>query len=100
MLFDGKDLNWEPKKGLGMDRYHYDIFRDDSLSEGEHEVKFVLNAEEREGVAQLCNVEILEFGSDPDESVLSILPLCLAVDTSVMHQIQLDSRLLRRFPDV
>lgn len=67
VLFDGEDLGWEPKEGLGMDRYHYDIYRDDSLSEGEHEVKFVLNAEEREGVAQLCNVEILEFGSDPDE---------------------------------
>lgn len=67
VLFDGEDLGWEPKEGLGMDRYHYDIYRDGSLSGGEHEVKFVLNAKEREGVAQLCNVEILEFGSDPDE---------------------------------
>lgn len=67
VLFDGEDLGWVPKEDLGLDRWHYDIYRDEPLSAGEHEVKFVLNSEKREGVAQLCNVEILEFGSDPDE---------------------------------
>ncbi|THH17272.1 hypothetical protein EW146_g3507 [Bondarzewia mesenterica] len=57
VLLDGDDLGWTPKEGLGVDRYFYDIYRDDALSEGEHVVEFVLKNGEREGIAQMCSVE-------------------------------------------
>ncbi|KAF5331313.1 hypothetical protein D9758_015805 [Tetrapyrgos nigripes] len=63
---DGVDLGWEPKIGLGIDRWHYDVYLDKSLSGGEHELKFTLLNGERQGIAQLCSAEILEFG-DEDE---------------------------------
>jgi len=66
---DGTNLCWTPRADIGLDRWHYDIHRDQVLSAGEHEVKFTLENAGREGVAQLCSVEILEFGDD-DESVL------------------------------
>ncbi|KAI0315587.1 IgA peptidase M64-domain-containing protein [Amylostereum chailletii] len=66
VLLDGDDLGWTAKEGLGVDRWHYDVHRDAPLGAGEHEVTFVLNAPAREGGAQLCSVEILEFG-DEDE---------------------------------
>lgn len=61
---DGKNLGWTPKVGLGVDRWHYDIYRDGGLGDGEHEVKFKLNNAEREGIAQLCSIEVLEFGDE------------------------------------
>ncbi|KAK0185747.1 hypothetical protein F5146DRAFT_1071337 [Armillaria mellea] len=61
---DGVDLGWVPKEGLGVDRWHYDVYRDDALVGGTHEVKFTLLNADREGMAQLCNVEILEFGDE------------------------------------
>ncbi|KAK1227749.1 hypothetical protein PQX77_009220 [Marasmius sp. AFHP31] len=63
---DGKDLDWEPKEGLGVDRWHYDFHRDEALEGGEHEVSFTLLNKEREGIAQMCSVEILEFGDEDD----------------------------------
>ncbi|KAI0049397.1 hypothetical protein FA95DRAFT_1556870 [Auriscalpium vulgare] len=63
VVLDGKDLGWVPKPGLGVDRWHYDIQSDVPLKEGQHEVKFALNEGNREGIAQLCSLEILEFGS-------------------------------------
>ncbi|KAJ7600264.1 IgA peptidase M64-domain-containing protein [Mycena floridula] len=63
---DGLDLGWEPKEGLGVDRWHYDFYIDGALTGGEHELKFTLLNPELEGVAQLCSAEILEFG-DKDE---------------------------------
>ncbi|KAF9265266.1 hypothetical protein L218DRAFT_898916 [Marasmius fiardii PR-910] len=64
--FDGKDLGWEPKAGLGVDRWHYDFYRDEALDGGEHQVSFTLNNPEREGQAQLCSVEVLEFGNEDE----------------------------------
>ncbi|KAL0059217.1 hypothetical protein AAF712_014063 [Marasmius tenuissimus] len=61
---DGKDLEWKPKEGLGVDRWHYDFHQDEGLEGGEHEVSFTLLNEEREGLAQMCSVEILEFGDE------------------------------------
>ncbi len=69
---DGVDLGWVPKDGLGLDRWHYDIHRDGGLSGGKHELKFVLVNQEREGVAQLCSAEILEFGDEDEYETLSI----------------------------
>jgi len=63
---DGVDLGWVPKDGLGLDRWHYDIHQDGGLSDGEHELRFVLLNREREGVAQLCSAEILEFGNEDE----------------------------------
>lgn len=67
---DGKDLGWVPRKDIGVDRWHYDIKINETLEEGEHQVKFVLKNGEREGEAQLCSVEVLELG-DESEYVLS-----------------------------
>ncbi|KAI0630008.1 IgA peptidase M64-domain-containing protein [Trametes polyzona] len=65
---DGKDLGWVPHADIGVDRWHYDVKLNKTLKGGEHEVKFTLRNEAREGVAQLCSVEVLEFG-DEDEFV-------------------------------
>ncbi|KAL1718683.1 IgA peptidase M64-domain-containing protein [Schizophyllum commune] len=65
VMLDGKDLGWTPKAGIEKDRWHYDLHVG-GLEEGEHEVTFALVNEDREGEAQLCNVEVLEFG-DEDE---------------------------------
>ncbi|KAI9450216.1 IgA peptidase M64-domain-containing protein [Lactarius psammicola] len=60
---DGKDLPWVPLPGIGIDRWHYDIHRPDALSSGQHEVVFELLDAEQEGIAQLCSIEILEYGT-------------------------------------
>ncbi|KAH9850218.1 IgA peptidase M64-domain-containing protein [Lenzites betulinus] len=65
---DGKDLGWVPRGDIGVDRWHYDIKLNRTLKSGEHQVKFTLRNKEREGEAQLCSVEVLEFG-DEDEFV-------------------------------
>lgn len=65
---DGEDLGWTPRVDIGLDRWHYDVHRDQALSAGEHQVKFTLANGEREGTAQLCSVEVLEFGTE-DECV-------------------------------
>lgn len=61
---DGSDLDWVPRQDIGVDRWHYDIHREGGLSDGIHGVKFILNNPEREGIAQMCSVEVLEFGNE------------------------------------
>lgn len=61
---DGVDLGWVPRDNIGVDRWHYDIYREGGLSDGVHEITFVLKNKEVEEVAQLCSVEILEFGNE------------------------------------
>ncbi|KAJ3853585.1 IgA peptidase M64-domain-containing protein [Lentinula lateritia] len=63
---DGKNLGWKPKVGLGVDRWHYDIKLGQGLTGGAHELSFVLLNEAREGEAQLCSAEVLEFGSEKE----------------------------------
>ncbi|KAI0351405.1 hypothetical protein OH77DRAFT_1429702 [Trametes cingulata] len=65
---DGENLGWVPRADIGIDRWHYDIKLNRTLKGGEHEVEFTLQNGKREGVAQLCSVEVLEFG-DEDEFV-------------------------------
>ena len=65
VLLDGKDLGWTPQAGIGQARWHYDLHVG-GFEEGEHEVTFELVSRDKEGEAQLCNVEMLEFG-DEDE---------------------------------
>ncbi|KAF8269384.1 IgA peptidase M64-domain-containing protein [Lactarius quietus] len=62
---DGEDLRWVPLPGIGIDRWHYDIHRPDALISGQHEVVFEL-LDAGQGIAQLCSVEILEYGSEDE----------------------------------
>ncbi|KAH6911531.1 IgA peptidase M64-domain-containing protein [Coprinopsis sp. MPI-PUGE-AT-0042] len=60
---DGVDLKWQAEPRTGMDRWHYDTHRSVGLSAGTHQLKFTLLNKALEGTAQLCNIEILEYGS-------------------------------------
>lgn len=61
---DGNDVGWELNPSIGVDRYIYNIKIDERLSLGEHEVSFTLLNEEVEGSAQLCNLEVIEYGEE------------------------------------
>ena len=63
---DGTDLHWAPRADIGVDRWHYDIKLNHTLVEGEHEVTFTLKNNQTEGEAQLCSVEVLEFGDESE----------------------------------
>ncbi|KAH6911530.1 IgA peptidase M64-domain-containing protein [Coprinopsis sp. MPI-PUGE-AT-0042] len=63
---DGVDLEWVPEPIVGLDRWHYDIYRSESLSEGPHALTFTLREPSLEGKAQLCSVEVLEFGEESE----------------------------------
>ena len=60
---DGVELPWTPRDGIGMDRGHYDVYRDEALASGNHQIIFTMLNSEREDRAQLCSVEALEFGN-------------------------------------
>jgi hypothetical protein len=62
---DGENIRWTPAPGVGEDRWHYDIHIDEPLNAGKHEIAFFLLREERKS-AQLCSVEILEFGNEKE----------------------------------
>lgn len=66
ILFDKVDLRWTPRKDIGIDRWHYDVYEDTSLSAGVHEISFVLKNGALEGSAQLCSVEVLEYGTEAE----------------------------------
>ena len=66
VTLDGIDLDWVPKPGIGLDRWHYDIHSPNGLAPGYHELVFTLVNEQQEGVAQLCSAEILEFGNEDE----------------------------------
>jgi hypothetical protein len=59
---DGTDLGWIPRNDIGFDRWHYDVYREGGMSGGVHEINFTLTNKTLEGQAQLCSVEVLEFG--------------------------------------
>ncbi|KAI1120545.1 IgA peptidase M64-domain-containing protein [Nemania abortiva] len=64
---DGEDVGWEILPDIGVDRYIYNMKIDSALSPGEHELSFTLLNKEIEGTAQLCNLEILEYGVAEEE---------------------------------
>lgn len=64
---DGVDVGWEINPELGVDRYIYNMKIDSSLGPGEHELSFTLLNEEIQGTAQLCNLEVLEYGVADEE---------------------------------
>jgi hypothetical protein len=65
---DGIDLGWVPRASIGLDRYHYDVYRDGGLSAGPHTLTFTLLNGNREPAAQMCNAEILEFGNETESA--------------------------------
>jgi len=76
VYLDGKDIGWAVEDGIGNDRYFYEYLDigERGLSAGEHEVQFILNYDEPDGITegsgpQLCSVEVLEYGT-PHEYVL------------------------------
>ena len=70
ILLDGVDINWTPVEDIGLDRYIYDIYIPTPLRGGRHTLQVRLLNEEREGFAQLCSMEVLEYGDSEVESVL------------------------------
>ncbi|RYP92812.1 hypothetical protein DL770_001092 [Monosporascus sp. CRB-9-2] len=63
---DGKDVGWELNPAVGVDRYIYNMKINEALAPGEHELTFTLLNEEIEGSAQLCNLEVLEYGNEAE----------------------------------
>lgn len=68
VTLDDVDLGWEPRTGVGMDRWFYNYFSSVNLSPGTHELKFYLLNGESQGAAQLCSAEILEYGSEEESA--------------------------------
>jgi len=66
VTLDGEDLDWKPKPGIGVDRWHYDIYREIGLEGGEHVLSFTLQSSGDESIAQLCSFEILEYGNEKE----------------------------------
>ncbi|PVF99488.1 hypothetical protein CPB86DRAFT_756598 [Serendipita vermifera] len=66
ILLDNEDVNWTPRPDLKMDRWHYDIPRDQALSAGPHNLTFRLGETAVEGQAQLCSLEIIEYGNSQE----------------------------------
>ncbi|KAI1349978.1 IgA peptidase M64-domain-containing protein [Xylaria sp. FL0043] len=64
---DGKDVGWEINPEVGVDRYIYNMKIDSALSPGAHELSFTLLNEDIQGTAQLCNLEVLEYGVAEEE---------------------------------
>lgn len=76
VYLDGKDIGWAAEEGVGRDRYFYEYLDigEDGFSGGEHEVQFILNYNDPDGITegsgpQLCSFEVLEYGA-PHECVL------------------------------
>lgn len=81
ILLDGRNVEFNPRKDIGRDRWHYEIHSSrfalprnlDSqaqtsghLEEGTHEIEFRLGPTAQSGQVQLCSVEIIEFGDEEE----------------------------------
>lgn len=81
ILLDGRNVEFNPRKDIGRDRWHYEIHSSKSalprnldsqahasgnLEEGMHEIEFRLGPTAHSGQVQLCSVEILEFGDEEE----------------------------------
>lgn len=67
---DGEEVAWQYNPAVGKDRYIYDVKFDSALSPGAHELTFGLENSDIEGTAQLCNLQIVEYGEGNDEYVM------------------------------
>ena len=65
---DGKQLAWTPRKDIGVDRWHYDIHREESLKGGEHELKFELKNKRRRELLSCVVPRYLSLGPTKSES--------------------------------
>ena len=63
MFLDGDDVNWTPREDIGVDRWFYDLHTNKSLKGGKHDLAFELGEGALVGQAQLCSVEVIEYGS-------------------------------------
>ncbi|KAI1378590.1 IgA peptidase M64-domain-containing protein [Hypoxylon crocopeplum] len=61
---DGEDVGWEINPAVGVDRYIYNMKIDEALAPGEHDIRFTLLNPEIQGSAQLCNLEVIEYGDE------------------------------------
>lgn len=59
---DGKDLGWQVNPVVGLDRWIYNMKFKEKLSPGRHQIKFSLLNAKLQGTAQLCNLELIEYG--------------------------------------
>lgn len=89
---DGVDLEWVPRENIGVDRWFYDFYVDAPLEGGDHEITFSLMNSEREGDAQLCSVEILEFGDDEERVhlpfvILNLTPWQVSKRTGILWRL-------------
>ncbi|KAG8743139.1 hypothetical protein FRC10_000356 [Ceratobasidium sp. 414] len=67
ITLDGETISWEAKRGVGLDRWFYDVWvfgRNVGLRNGSHELSFALQEGGRDGLAQLCSVEVIEYGNE------------------------------------
>ncbi|KAG8830081.1 hypothetical protein FRC17_005475 [Serendipita sp. 399] len=66
ITIDDQDIGWQPRTGIGMDRWHYDVFQNKSLSSGQHDLTFTLKNGTLSGRAQLCSFEVIEYGDESE----------------------------------
>ena len=66
VTLDGADLSWTPRPDIGMDRWFYNFHSTEPLTPGKHRLEFTLLNGDREGSAQLCSTEVLEYGTEDE----------------------------------
>lgn len=66
VTLDGLDLKWTPRSNVGMDRWFYNYQFPERLAAGKHRLEFTLLDHSKEGVAQLCSAEVLEYGTEEE----------------------------------
>lgn len=60
---DGKDIGWKFNPIVGLDRWIYTLKFDKALAPGKHRLSFTLLNKKVQGTAQLCNLQIVEYGT-------------------------------------
>lgn len=78
---DGKGIGWEINPAVGVDRFIYNMKMDSAITAGEHELTVTLMNGELQGTAQLCSLEIIEYG---DEYVL-LPPMIVKTPLKFLH---------------
>ncbi|KAF8170940.1 IgA peptidase M64-domain-containing protein [Pholiota molesta] len=66
VTLDDVDLRWVPRPDIGMDRWFYNFHFTEPLTPGQHQLKFTLLNGDKQGSAQLCSTEVLEFGTEEE----------------------------------
>ncbi|KAL5639988.1 hypothetical protein ACGC1H_007329 [Rhizoctonia solani] len=67
---DGIIATWKTNPDIDIDRWFYDI-PIGALENGTHELKFALKERGKEGLAQLCSVEVIEYGNTTEFNATS-----------------------------